>query len=295
MLEINHIRKRPGMYIGTLGNGSHESHGIYNLLKIVFYSLVRQFRAGITDEIAITIQDDRSVTICYPSTNIEYIEIVEALSSSYEIVAENGRTRLSFTPDETIFEGFSFREYIVSDILNSYCYANRGLTLRFNDTNISAPNGLADLINDELGNNIFYPVIHLSGSGIEISFTNRTKARETTYHSFVNGVKTEGGTHFNALKDALVKVIGQVFWDVDICPSQILDGLFAAISIDIVDPVYGQANPGSLASIKVSPEGPDIHDFVYEFLSTELPLYFKENPKTQWQLMTHFNEIATWM
>ena len=158
---INHIRKRPGMYIGTLGNGSHESDGIYNLLKIVFYSLVRQFRSGITDEIAITIQDDRSVTICYPSTDIEYIEIIEALSSSYEIVAENRFTRLSFTPDETIFEGFSFREHIVSDILKSYCYATKGLAIRYNDTTVYAPNGLADLINDELGNNILYPIIHL--------------------------------------------------------------------------------------------------------------------------------------
>ena len=295
MLDLNHIRKRPGMYIGTLGNGCHESHGIYNLLKIVFYSLVRQFRSGIADEISITIQDNKSVTICYPSTDIEYIEIIEALSSSYEIVTENGCTCLSFTPDETIFEEFSFRENIVSDILKSYCYANKGLAIRYNDTDISAPNGLAGLINDELGNNVLYPIINLSGAGIEISFTNRTKARETTYHSFVNGVMTEGGTHVNALKDALVKVIGQIFGDVDICPSQILDGLSAAISIDIVDPVYGQANPGSLASIKVSPEGPEILDFVYEFLSTELPLYLKQNPETQWQLMNHFNETAILM
>ena len=86
--------------------------------------------------------------------------------------------------------------------MKSYCYATKGLAIRYNDTTVSAPNGLADLINDELGNNILYLIIHLSGSGIEISFTNRTKARETTYHSFVNGVKTEGGTHVNALKDA---------------------------------------------------------------------------------------------
>jgi len=97
------------------------------------------------------------------------------------------------------------------------------------------------------------------------------------------------------LKDALVKVIGQIFWDMDICPSQILDGLSAAISIDIVDPVYGQANPGILVSSRLSPEGPEIHDYVYEFLSTELPLYFKENSEIQWQLMNHFNETAILM
>ena len=108
------------------------------------------------------------------------------------------------------------------------------------------------------------------------------------YYSFVNGIKTDGGTHVNALKNSLVKVIGNITCDVDICPSQILEGLYAAISIDIVDPVYWDSRPRSLASAKVSPDGPAIRDFVYDFLSTELPLYFKKNPESLMQLMSHF-------
>ena len=46
--RTEHIRKRPGMYIGRLGSGANEQDGIYNLLKIVFYSLIRQFREGIS-------------------------------------------------------------------------------------------------------------------------------------------------------------------------------------------------------------------------------------------------------
>lgn len=248
MLEIDHISKRPYMYIGTLGDGNHESHGIYNLLRIVLNSSICQFRAGIIDEIVIMIRDDSSVTICYPNTGVEYIEIIEALSSSYEIKTENGRMCMPFTSDETIFERFSFRNDIVFHLLKSYCYANKGLVIRYDGTVISAPNGLTDILNEDMKDDTLYPIIHLSGPGIEIPFTNRAKISETIYYSFVNGIMTEGGTHVNALKDALAKVIGNILYDMDICPSQILEGLSAAISIDIVDPVYGQANPHSLAS-----------------------------------------------
>ena len=56
-----------------------------------------------------------------------------------------------------------------------------------------------------------------------------------------------------------------------------------------------RANPHILTSAKVSHDGPEIYDFVYDFLSIELPLYFKKNTETQWQLMNHFSEIACWM
>lgn len=293
--RIEHIRKRPGMYIGRLGSGANEYDGIYNLLKIVFYSLIRQSREGISDELTINIQDGRNVKISYPPTKIGYIEIVQALSSSFEIAGDGDRAILSFTPDETIFEGFSYRQSIVSDILKSYCYANQGLTIKYNGKDLSAPNGLADLINDELSDTLLYPVIHLSGSGIEIVFSNRAKTNDTTYHSFVNGIKTEGGTHVNALKDALVKVIENIFYDVDICPSEILEGLSAAISIDVDDPVYGQANPGILASVKLSPVNPDIKEFVYTFMSKKLTQYLEQNPQVKSQLLGHFTEYAIYM
>lgn len=292
MLDINHIRKRPGMYIGPLCDGTCEFDGIYTMLRMVLNSLVYQFRAGFTDEIAITIQDDRSVTICYPSTDIKNIEIIQALSSSYEIEKDDRSMHLSFTPDDFFFKGFSYRQSIVSDILKSYCYANKGMTIKYNGKDIFSSNGLADLINDELRDELQYPIIHLMGPGIEISFSNRATASDAVYYSFVNGIKTDGGTHVNALKNSLVKVIGNITCDVDICPSQILDGLYAAISIDIVDPVYWDSNPRSLASAKVSPDGPEIRDVVCELLSTELPLYFKKNPETLRGLMSHFSKIA---
>ena len=286
MLDLNHIRKRPSMYIGTLGNGSHESHGIYNLLKIVFYSLVRQFRAGITDEIAISIQDDRSVTICYPSTDIEYIEIIEALSSSYEIATENGCTRMSFTPDETFFEEFSFCEHIVFHLLRSYCHANRGLAIRYDGIKMAAPDGLLNLAMEKMSspNEYLYPVIHFLGKGFEIAFTHNRYSEAETYYSFVNGIKTEGGSHLEALKEAVVGIIAETFPENDFTTEDILKGIFLTISVDIVEPVFSQSCRGVLVSSRVSPDGPELTDFIYESISAELSAYFEANPETVKQL-----------
>ena len=288
--RIEHIRKRPGMYLGCLGSGESEFDGIYNLLKIIFHSLIRRFREGVSDELTVDIQDGRNVKISYPSTEIGKVEIVQALSSSFEISDEGGRAILSFTPDEAIFEGFSYRQSIVSDILKSYCYANKGLTIKYDDNDIYAPNGLADLINDAFCDEIQYPVIHLSGPGIEIAFSNRAKTSNTTYRSFVNGIETKGGSHQRAFEKALTKVIDNVFWDIDICSSEISEGLCAAISIDVKYPLFEDANPRTLASFNISPEGPAIKEFVYDFMSEELTSYFEQNPQVKIQLLRHFSE-----
>lgn len=294
---LDHIRKRPGMYIGKIGNGSSEHDGIYTLLRRVLNSFICQLRSHNNDEIRIDIRDSRSVTVVYRSAEIEYIEIIQALSSAYDISIYSGISYLSFTLDETIFKGFSYDEAIVSKMLKSYCYANKGLIIRYNDVNLSAPNGLADLISQVVEDeSCQYPVIHLSHSKIEVAFTNKCNRHDKPiYYSFVNGVQTKGGSHQRALENALIKAIGNVFWDKDICPSEIIDGLSAAISIDIADPIYEQANPENLATFKLSPEGPDIREFVCNFLSDELSLYLKQHPEVKGLLLSHFTEHAMHM
>jgi len=52
-----HIRKRPGMYIGKLGDGSSRDDGIYVLLKEVLDNAVDEFMMGFGKTIEITIND----------------------------------------------------------------------------------------------------------------------------------------------------------------------------------------------------------------------------------------------
>jgi topoisomerase-4 subunit B len=52
-----HIRKRPGMYIGKLGDGSSQDDGIYVLIKEVFDNSLDEFMMGFGKEIKVTISD----------------------------------------------------------------------------------------------------------------------------------------------------------------------------------------------------------------------------------------------
>jgi len=57
-LEWNeHIRRRPGMYIGKLGDGSSPDDGIYVLLKEVMDNSVDEYAMGYGKQIIITIVD----------------------------------------------------------------------------------------------------------------------------------------------------------------------------------------------------------------------------------------------
>ncbi|MDE6130765.1 MAG: type IIA DNA topoisomerase subunit B, partial [Muribaculaceae bacterium] len=57
-----HIRRRPGMYIGKLGDGSSSDDGIYVLLKEVLDNSIDEFMMGFGRNIDITIADG-SVTV----------------------------------------------------------------------------------------------------------------------------------------------------------------------------------------------------------------------------------------
>ena len=56
---LEHIRLRPGMYIGSLGDGSNENDGIYILLKEGIDNSVDEFSQGFGKKIDIEIKDGR--------------------------------------------------------------------------------------------------------------------------------------------------------------------------------------------------------------------------------------------
>src|SRR5690554_4096590 len=56
---LEHIRLRPGMYIGRLGDGSHYEDGIYVLLKEVIDNSVDEFIMNHGTRIEITLDDNK--------------------------------------------------------------------------------------------------------------------------------------------------------------------------------------------------------------------------------------------
>lgn len=78
--DMEHVRTRPGMYIGRLGDGSHIEDGIYVLLKEIIDNSIDEFRMGIGKRIDITVADDLRVSVRDYGRGIPLGKLVEAVS-----------------------------------------------------------------------------------------------------------------------------------------------------------------------------------------------------------------------
>ncbi|MGD0711320.1 MAG: DNA topoisomerase IV subunit B [Bacteroidales bacterium] len=74
-----HIRKRPGMYIGKLGDGASHDDGIYVLLKEIIDNAVDEYIMGFGKKIEITIKDQK-VTVRDFGRGIPLGKIVDCVS-----------------------------------------------------------------------------------------------------------------------------------------------------------------------------------------------------------------------
>mgnify|MGYP002625069870 FL=1 len=75
-----HIRLRPGMYIGRLGDGSLAEDGIYVLLKEVIDNSIDEFKMKAGDRIEVTIEDNLRVSVRDYGRGIPQGKMIEAVS-----------------------------------------------------------------------------------------------------------------------------------------------------------------------------------------------------------------------
>lgn len=76
---LEHIRRRPGMYIGKLGDGTHADDGIYVLLKEVIDNSIDEYRMGHGKSIEIRIED-KKVSVRDYGRGIPLNSVVKAVS-----------------------------------------------------------------------------------------------------------------------------------------------------------------------------------------------------------------------
>ena len=76
---VEHIRRRPGMYIGRLGNGDDLGDGIYVLLKEVVDNSIDEFSAGFGKQIHITV-NEKEATVRDFGRGIPLNSVIKAVS-----------------------------------------------------------------------------------------------------------------------------------------------------------------------------------------------------------------------
>lgn len=340
-----HIRTRPGMYIGKLGDGSSKDDGIYVLLKEVIDNSIDEFVMGYGKTIEIEIIDGRvyvrdfgrgiplgKVIECVSKINTggKYdskafqksvglngvgSKAVNALSSEFQVQSfREGRTKLaefskgvitkdekekksdskngtlmSFIPDPTIFRNYRYNSEYVSAMLWNYAFLNKGLVIEYNGEKYFSENGLKDLLEKNLTDEILYPIVHLKGEDIEIAFTHTISYGED-YYSFVNGQHTtQGGTHQAAFREAIVKTIRE-FYKKDFDSSDVRTSITAAISVRVQEPVFESQTKTKLGSLTREINGLAIRTWVNDFVKTELDNYLHKNPEVAKALESKINQ-----
>ncbi|MCR5535732.1 MAG: type IIA DNA topoisomerase subunit B [Bacteroidaceae bacterium] len=331
--DMEHVRLRPGMYIGRLGDGSQAEDGIYVLLKEVIDNSIDEFKMNAGKRIEVTVEENLRCTIRDYGRGIPLGKLVEAvsmlntggkydskafkksvglngvglkavnaLSSHFEAhsyrdgqvrrtVFEKGHiisdttektqdedgTYIFFEPDSTLFKHYQFRSEHIEIMLRNYTYLNTGLTIMFNGRRILSREGLSDLLKDRMDYDALYPIVHLRGEDIEIAFTH-CKQNGEEYYSFVNGQHTTlGGTHQAAFKKYIAEVIKD-YSGKNYEYGDIRNGMVAAISINIQEPVFESQTKVKLGSLTTAPEGGvSIDKFIGDFVKEQVDNYLHKN------------------
>ncbi len=304
---LEHIRLRPGMYIGRLGTGSHFEDGIYILLKEVIDNSIDEFIMNQGNRIKISVVKDtvrvrdagRGIPLGKVIDCVSIIntggkfnddvfqfsvglngvgtKAVNALSSYFRVVSyrdgkffeavfakgekvsekkgpttEGNGTLIEFIPDNSpeIFGEYEFNTAFIEERLWNYAYLNTGLTLEFNRKNFSSKNGLYDLLDKQVGTEGLYPIIYHRNTRIEFAFTHTNNYGEN-YFSYVNGQHTsDGGTHLSAFKEGILKGINE-FYKKSYTAVDVRDGLVAAVSIKLQDPIFESQTKNKLGNNEV--------------------------------------------
>ncbi|MEI6887885.1 MAG: DNA topoisomerase IV subunit B [Bacteroidota bacterium] len=330
-----HIRLRPGMYIGKLGDGSSPDDGIYVLIKEIVDNAIDEYVMGYGKTIEITIKDQQVCVRDYGrgiplgklvecvsriNTGAKYdskvfkkavglngvgAKAVNGLSSFFKVQAiRDGLTRIiefsrgdlvgdekdkpcdlrtgtivTFTPDEDLFGDYHFIPDYIQKMLWNNVFLNNGLTMIFNGERYYSQNGLLDLLNSYIDTPKVYPVVHLKDGDFEFAFTHCEMYGEE-YYSFVNGQHTtQGGTHQNAFREALVKTIRE-FYKKDFDTNDIKASLIVALSIKVQDPVFESQTKTKLGSVYMESDGQTIRNYIMDIVKKHLDNFLYMNPDT---------------
>jgi len=187
-------------------------------------------------------------------------------------------TKVTFTPDESIFKNFKFRNEYIEKMIRNYVYLNPGLAIMFNGEKFYSENGLKDLLEDSTNKeDMLYPIIHLRGEDIEVAITHSKTQYSEEYHSFVNGQNTsQGGTHLTAFREAIVKTIRD-FYGKNFDASDVRKSIIGAISIKVMEPVFESQTKTKLGSTDMGGTLPTVRTYINDFLGTQLDNYLHKN------------------
>jgi DNA gyrase subunit B len=213
--------------------------------------------------------------------------------SPLEVVGETQGTgtRITFLPDHSIFTCRGFEWDILATRLRELAFLNRGVEIRFSDTEQGRDElflfngGIVEFVNYLIRNKaVVHPnVIYLSGNrdNIECEIALQyTDAYNESEHCYCNNINTiEGGTHLSGFRSALTRTVNKYAADNNLVkPSDetmsgddIREGLTVVLSVKVPQPQFEGQTKTKLGNGEV--EG-----IVAAIVNEQLGTFFEENP-----------------
>ena len=352
------VRKRPGMYIGSVS-----TKGLNHLIYEIVDNAVDEHLAGYCNTIYVTLNADGSATVEDDGRGIPVgmhekgisaerlvfttlhaggkfdneayktsgglhgvgSSVVNALSTwlhvqvktegfIYEDKYERGipalelkngllpvigktketGTKISFLPDDTIFDKTWFKEEDVKSRLHETAYLNPNLTIIFEDKRkeetehieFHDPEGIIGFIKDmnksrEAIHDVIYFQGEAEGINVEVAFQYVNEFHENVLGFCNNIYNAEGGTHLTGFKTMFTNVINTYARglnilkekDVNFTGADVRNGMTAVVSIKHPDPRFeGQT--------KTKLDNQDAAKIVSKVTGDEIVRYFDRNLET---------------
>lgn len=219
-------------------------------------------------------------------------------------LAESGKTsdtgtKVTFYPDDEIFETVEFEYDSLKTRLREVAYLNKGLSITFSDNRNSAvktdtfcfEGGIQDFVEylNRSKESLFSKTIYFEESynegEVEAALQYNDSYNEVIY-TYANNINTEeGGTHLQGFKNALTKVINEygrksgILKDDDkLSGEDVREGITAVISVKLLEPQFEGQTKTKLGNS-------EMRSVVERAVMEGLGTYLEENPKEAKELV----------
>ena len=191
---------------------------------------------------------------------------------------------ITFSPDESIFGTFQFKEDIVLGMLRELSYLNVGLEMVYGNVSMKSLGGMVDLLADkmEYEGEYLYPIVHFKDEVLEIALTH-LQAEEDRCFSFVNGLYTKrGGSHLQAFKRTVADVLLELYPSEGFASADVFAGMVGAVSIYVEEPSISRINKWSLWSMYMKEDKKcTMDEYMKEFFGLKFKAYLQEHPEVR--------------
>ena len=199
-------------------------------------------------------------------------------------------TRITFWPDEEIFETLEYDYTILSNRLKELAFLNRGVTISITDERSEKKEtfyyegGIEEYVQYLCGNKekVHDRPVYLTAKTedieIEIAFQYISSYNEILL-SFVNNINTiEGGTHLTGFKGAITRTINNFAqannlkkdFKGSFSGEDVREGLVAVVSVRLLEPQFEGQTKSKLGNSEVK-------GLVESFVNEKLQQFFEEN------------------